>query len=124
MGKHKDVHLCIGQRKTPEHSALHAPVEICGVSGFDCTNLPLGRLSAASPVSALEAMAAAFKAYPAGTAWIIATGMLTNVELCSGLIPNSLPTSRALSHISGMVGTGLSGAPLCKSNGGQDSIGN
>jgi inosine-uridine nucleoside N-ribohydrolase len=124
MGKHKDVHLYIGQWTTLGHSALDAPVEIRGVSGFDCTDLLLGPLSAASPASAIEAMAAAFKSYPAGTAWIIATGMLTNVEICSELIPNSWPTSRALSHISGMVGAELSGAPLCKPNGSQDSTGN
>ncbi|BCS17432.1 nucleoside hydrolase [Aspergillus puulaauensis] len=116
MGKHNDIPLYIGERKPLDRPALHAPTEIHGASGLDGTDLLPTPLCAPSSEPGVDAMAAALKAQPPGTAWVVATGALTNVGALFRKYPDLVAHVKGLSLMGGAIGAGFSDAPLGKSN--------
>lgn len=122
IGKQKEVPLYIGQNKALERPAFHAP-DIHGESGLDGTDLlPVAEMEP-SPEPAVDAMAAALRAQPANTAWIVATGAFTNVGALFRKHPDLVHHIKGLSVMGGSIGNGFSGAPLGKVDG-KDRIGN
>ncbi|KAH6608723.1 dna glycosylase [Trichoderma cornu-damae] len=123
LGKHKDIPLYAGLDKALERPALHAPTDIHGDSGLDGTDLLPVPQCAPSTEPAIDAMAAALKAQPAGTAWIVATGAVTNVGALFRKHPGLIPHIKGLSIMGGSIGGGFSDAPLGKVDG-KERIGN
>ncbi|KAK0761027.1 hypothetical protein N5P37_005970 [Trichoderma harzianum] len=123
FGKHNDIPLYVGLNKALERPALHAPTDIHGESGLDGTELlPVPKCSP-KPEPAIDAMAAALKAQPAGTAWIVATGTVTNVGALFRKYPELVAHIKGLSIMGGSIGGGFSDAPLGKVDG-KERIGN
>lgn len=112
MGKHKDIPLHIGLNKALERPALHAPTDIHGVTGLDGTDLLPSPECVPSPIPGVEAMAAALKAQAPGTAWIVATGTLTNVGALFRQHPELGAHIKGLSVMGGSIGGGFSDAPM------------
>lgn len=112
IGKHKEIPLHIGLSKALERPAIHAPTDIHGESGLDGTDLLPKPLCEPSSVPGVEAMAAALKAQEPGTAWIVATGALTNVGALFRDYPDLIPHIAGLSLMGGSIGGGFSGAPM------------
>ncbi|KAM5356014.1 hypothetical protein ACJ41O_002660 [Fusarium nematophilum] len=111
IGMH-EIPLYIGLGKALERPALHAPTDIHGVSGLDGTDLLPKPLVTPSTIPAVEAMAEAIRAQPPGTAWIVATGALTNVGALFRAYPELIPHIKGLSLMGGSIGEGFSDAPL------------
>lgn len=63
-------------------------------------------------VTAIEAMRAALLAQPKGTAWLVATGTLTNVALLFAVFPDVVGHIKGLSIMGGAIGGGFSDAPI------------
>lgn len=124
MGKHNDIPLYIGQGKPLERPGLHPATEIHGASGLDGTDLLPKPLCTPSSEPGVDAMAAALKAQPAGTAWIVATGSLTNVGALFRKYPELAAHIKGLSLMGGAIGGGFSDAPLGNTNVQQDCAGN
>lgn len=123
IGKHKDIPLYVGRNKALERPALHAPTDIHGITGLDGTDLLPKPECTPSPIPAVEAMAKALKAQPAGTAWVVATGALTNVGAVMRENPELASHIAGLSLMGGAVGGGFSDAPLGRVDG-VERIGN
>lgn len=123
IGKQDEIPLHIGLNKALERPALHAPTDIHGVSGLDGTELLPTPGCKPSPVPAVEAMAAALKAQPPGTAWIVATGTVTNVGALMREHPELASHIKGLSIMGGSLGGGFSDAPLGKVDG-RERVGN
>ena len=68
-------------------------------------------------------MAAALRDTPAGTAWVVATGALTNVAALFIAHPDLAGHVRGFSAMGGAVGGGFTSAPLGQING-VDRVGN
>ncbi|KAG5950125.1 hypothetical protein E4U53_005452 [Claviceps sorghi] len=111
IGKHDDIPLHRGSPKALERPAVHAP-DVHGESGLDGTNLlPVPQCEPlAKP--AVEAMYEAIMAQPAGTAWIVATGALTNVGAVLRKYPDITAHIRGLSLMGGSFGDGFSDAVM------------
>lgn len=67
-------------------------------------------------------MAAALKAQPVDTAWIVATGAVTNIGALFRKYPELIPHIKGVSIMGGSIGGGFSDAQLGKI--GEDRIGN
>src|SRR5262249_49855856 len=63
-------------------------------------------------VSAVDAMAAALSREPVDTAWLVATGALTNVALLARKRPDVVRGLRGLSTMAGAVGAGFTDANM------------
>ncbi|KAF4999261.1 hypothetical protein FDECE_11555 [Fusarium decemcellulare] len=111
IGMH-EIPLYIGLGKALERPALHAPTDIHGVSGLDGTDLLPTPLVTPSTIPAVEAMAEALRAQPPGTAWIVATGALTNVGALFRAYPELISHVKGVSLMGGSIGDGFSDAPL------------
>ncbi|TQS32264.1 hypothetical protein Golomagni_07427, partial [Golovinomyces magnicellulatus] len=117
-----DIPLYAGEAKALERPAVHAP-DVHGESGLDGTELlPVPEMTASS-VPAIEAMAAALKAQPKDTAWIVATGSTTNVGALFRKYPELVSHIKGLSIMGGSVGDDFSSAFLGKVDG-KERIGN
>lgn len=112
IGKHKDIPLHVGLSKALERPAIHAPTDIHGESGLDGTELLPKPLTTPSSVPGVEAMAEAIRSQKPGTAWIVATGALTNVGALFRGYPELIPHIKGLSLMGGSIGGGFSDAPL------------
>ena len=88
---------------------MHAD-SIHGESGLDGTDLL--PIPAIQPVEkpAVEAMATALLRTKPGTAWIVATGALTNVALCLTKYPELAKHVKGLSLMGGAIGDGFTEA--------------
>ena len=97
---------------------MTAGAEIHGESGLDGTDLlpppAKGPVTTVGDNAALaqtvEAMAAALLAQPAGTAWLVATGCLTNVALLLQKHPAIAAHLAGLSIMGGAIGDGFTSA--------------
>lgn len=90
---------------------MHAPTDIHGESGLDGTDLlPQPLTPAIRDVSAVDAMAKALKAEPAGTAWLVATGSMTNVAMLFAKHPELVGHIKGLSIMGGAIGGGFTTA--------------
>lgn len=123
MGKHKDVPLHTGLSKPLERPTLHAPTDIHGLSGLDGTDLLPEPECKPSEVPVVQAMAEALRKQPKGTAWIVATGCLTNVGALFREHPDLVSHIKGLSLMGGAIGAGFSDAPLGQVDG-KERIGN
>ncbi|EGR51243.1 nucleoside hydrolase [Trichoderma reesei QM6a] len=123
FGKHNDIPLYVGLDRPLERPPLHAPTDIHGDSGLDGTELLPAPKCTPKPEPAIEAMAAALRAQPAGTAWIVATGTVTNVGALFRKYPELVAHIKGLSIMGGSIGGGFSDAPLGKVDG-KERIGN
>lgn len=122
IGKQHEIPLHVGLGKALERPAIHAP-DIHGESGLDGTDLLPTPDVAPSPIPAIEAMAAALRAQPPNTAWLVATGSLTNVGALFRAHPDLAEHIKGLSIMGGSFGDNFSGAPLGKVDG-RERIGN
>ena len=66
----------------------------------------------------------ALMAQPAGTAWVVATGTLTNVALLFATFPEVAAHIKGLSIMGGGVGDGFADAPISRLAGQEKRIGN
>ncbi|PFH59803.1 hypothetical protein XA68_11882 [Ophiocordyceps unilateralis] len=117
LDKHRDVSLHAGHAKALHRPALHAPTDIHGVSGLDGTALLPHPACQPSGVHAVDAMAAALRSQPPGTAWIVATGALTNVAALFEQNPDLVHHIKGLSLMGGSFGHGFSDAPISSVDG-------
>ncbi|KAJ5771944.1 uridine nucleosidase [Penicillium odoratum] len=106
IGKHNEIPLYPGASKAMARPTMHPPTGIHGKTGLDGTELlPNPRSSPRWEEDAVEAMATALLAQPPGTAFLVATGSLTNVAILFRDYPH------VISHIKGfsMMGCAFGG---------------
>ena len=96
-----------------------------GNTGLDGTDLlPLPRSAPNTTTPALVAIRDALLKQPTGSAWVVATGALTNVGLLFAAFPELVPHIAGLSIMGGAVGGGFTDAPMGKVKGEGPRIGN
>lgn len=122
IGKEKDIPLYRGAINALERPPAHAP-EVHGESGLEGTFLLPKPECEARPEDAVEAMFEALMAEPKETAWLVATGSLTNVGVLLRRHPEITEHLRGISIMGGSFGDGFSDAPLSRVDD-QDRIGN
>ncbi|GAP85954.2 putative DNA glycosylase [Rosellinia necatrix] len=116
IGKADGVRVYRGAAKALEREAFHA-TEIHGESGLDGTALlppaeaARGALDA-SGTPAWEAMAAALRGRAPGTAWVVATGALTNVARLFAAHPDLRAHVAGVSIMGGGIGDAFTPAPM------------
>lgn len=123
IGKHDEIPLHVGADKPLERPAHHPATEIHGESGLDGTDLLPKPARAPSDVPAVEAMVKALKAQPPNTAWIVATGSLTNVGQLFREHPDLASHVKGVSLMGGSIGDGFTDAPMGEVDG-KPRIGN
>ncbi|KAG5975080.1 hypothetical protein E4U55_007896 [Claviceps digitariae] len=111
IGKHHDIPLHRGSPKALERPAVHAP-DVHGESGLDGTALLPHPQCEPLVKPAVEAMYEAIMAQPPGTAWIVATGSLTNVGALLRRYPDTTAHMAGLSLMGGSFGDGFSNAVM------------
>lgn len=113
IGKDDAVRVYPGAAKALQRDAVHATA-IHGESGLDGTDLlPAPALSALdTSTPAVDAMAAALRACAPGTAWIVATGALTNIAMLFAAHPDLKAHVAGLSIMGGSVGGGFTPAVM------------
>lgn len=74
--------------------------------------------------NAIVAMRDSLLEQPKNTAWLVATGTLTNVGLLFATFPEVAEHVRGLSIMGGAIGGGFSHAPICKRAGDESRVGN
>ncbi|KAL1995614.1 hypothetical protein VTN49DRAFT_1801 [Thermomyces lanuginosus] len=113
-----------GAKKPFSRLAVHAP-DIHGTSGLDGTDLlPEPSRPAVTDKNPILAMRDALLAQPAGTAWVVATGALTNVALLFATFPEVAEHIAGLSIMGGAIGGGFTNAPVSRLPGAESRIGN
>ncbi|KAF9895389.1 Uridine nucleosidase 1 [Aspergillus nanangensis] len=113
-----------GRKKPFCRPAIHAP-NIHGDSGIDGTDLlPVASRAPITNKNPILAMRDALLAQPKGTAWVVATGTLTNVALLFATFPEVAEHIQGLSIMGGGVGEGFSDAPISRILGQEARIGN
>ncbi len=96
-----------------------------GKTGLDgTTHLPQPIANAIEKPNAVLAMRHAFLAEPEGTAWLVATGALTNVALLFAAFPEVVGHIKGLSIMGGAIGGGFTDAPLGTVRGEGERFGN
>ena len=96
-----------------------------GVSGLDGTTLlPQPSSKAVQEPNAVLAMRHALIEQPKGTAWLVATGALTNVALLFATFPELLEHIKGLSIMGGAIGSGFTDAPMGYVKGEGERFGN
>ncbi|KAF6817713.1 inosine-uridine preferring nucleoside hydrolase, partial [Colletotrichum musicola] len=107
IGKQNAVPVHVGAAKPTSRPPMQAATDIHGESGLDGTDLLPQPSVFAHPVPAVEAMAAALRAQAPGTAWLVATGSLTNVGQLFTAHPDLVSHIKGLSIMGGAVGDGF-----------------
>ena len=103
--------MYVGSPKPIVRPGMHAPTDIHGESGLDGTDLlPRPLTPAIRDVSAVDSIAKALKAEPAGTAWLVATGSMTNVAMLFAAHPDLVGHIKGLSIMGGAIGGGFTTA--------------
>ncbi|KAI1908465.1 Uridine nucleosidase 1 [Ophidiomyces ophidiicola] len=119
-----DIPVYPGSEKPFCRKAVHAP-DIHGCSGIDGTDLlPIPSIPAVRDINPILAMRNALLAQPKDTAWVVATGTLTNVALLFAAFPEVAEHVRGVSIMGGAIGGGFSSVPISKKPGDADRIGN
>lgn len=109
-----DVPIYPGASKPFSRPAVHAP-DIHGTSGLDGTDLlprPDEKQFSHKGVTAVAAMYAALMKQAPGTAWVVATGTLTNVALLLAVYPDVAKHLAGVSIMGGAFEDTLSSAAL------------
>ncbi|KAF2001698.1 nucleoside hydrolase [Amniculicola lignicola CBS 123094] len=123
IGK-RDIKVYSGADKPISRDAVHA-ADIHGESGLDgVTLLPQPIAPTATETDCLGAMYKALIATPAGTAWLVSTGTLTNIGLVFQKYPDLAEHIKGLSIMGGAVGGGFTNAPMGKVKGEGERFGN
>lgn len=113
-----------GHAHALKRAPIHAPTDIHGESGLDGTDLlPKPVTQADRSVNAIDAMAAALRKTEPGTAWLVATGGLTNAGDLFIKYPDLASHVKGVSLMGGSLGGGFTPAPLGKVDG-VERIGN
>jgi uridine nucleosidase len=94
-----------------------------GASGLDGTNLLPSPLHPPSPKNAILAARDALLTTQQHTAWVIATGALTNIALLFATFPEVGAWIKGLSIMGGAIGGGFTNAPMGKVDG-KERVGN
>ncbi|KAK5129110.1 hypothetical protein LTR08_003898 [Meristemomyces frigidus] len=118
-----DVPVYAGASKPHSREACHAP-EIHGKSGLDGTACLPKPTVKESDLDAVRAMHRALSAQPKGTAWLVATGALTNIAALFAQHPTIVDHIAGLSIMGGAVGNHFTGAPMGKLKGEGERFGN
>jgi len=105
-----------GASESLHRPAVHAPA-IHGESGLDGTSLLPVPASKYVDEPAVAAMAKALLSTPAGTAWLVATGALTNIALLFQSHPEVASHIKGLSIMGGAIGSGFTSAPMGRVSG-------
>ena len=96
-----------------------------GSTGLDGTTLlPDPATVPVKRPNAVLAMRYALMEQPAGTAWVVATGALTNVALLFATFPEVVGHVKGLSIMGGAVGGGFTDAPMGRVKGEGERFGN
>ncbi|KAF2172071.1 hypothetical protein M409DRAFT_49823 [Zasmidium cellare ATCC 36951] len=99
--------------------------DIHGESGLDGTTcLPTPTATPNTDLPAIEAAYKALIAQPPGTAWLVATGCLTNTALLFAIHPDLTSHLAGLSIMGGAIGGGFSSAPMGVVEGKGERFGN
>lgn len=118
-----DVPVYEGAAKPFCRENASAP-DIHGESGLDGTTcLPVPSVPREED-SAVEATYKALIAQPAGKAWLVATGALTNIALLFAIHPDLVDHLRGLSIMGGAIGGGFTSAPMGHVKGQGERFGN
>ncbi|KAI0600816.1 Inosine/uridine-preferring nucleoside hydrolase domain-containing protein [Biscogniauxia sp. FL1348] len=114
ISKHRDVNVYPGASRALQRAPIHATA-IHGESGLDGTELlPKPQSTADASTRAVDAMAAALKATEPGTAWVVATGAVTNVGTLFIEHPDLAAHVRGVSIMGGSIGGGFTSAVMGK----------
>ncbi|TVY57084.1 Uridine nucleosidase [Lachnellula cervina] len=105
-----------GASKSLTRRAIHAP-SIHGESGLDGTSLLPSPLAQPMNEPAVQAMAKALLSTAPQTAWLVATGALTNIALLFSSHPDLASHIKGLSIMGGAIGNGFTSAPMGRKNG-------
>jgi inosine-uridine nucleoside N-ribohydrolase len=96
----------------------HSPNTLfSGASGLDGTNLLPPPLHPPNPQNAILAARDALLATQQHTAWVVATGALTNIALLFATFPEVGAWIKGLSIMGGVIGDGFTNAPMGKVDG-------
>ena len=107
-----EVPVYPGARKPFCRPAHHAP-DIHGDSGIDGTDLlPVTTRKPVTNCNPILDMYEALIRQPPGTAWVVATGTLTNVALLFSTFPELVSHIKGFNIMGGAVGDGFTAAPL------------
>lgn len=99
--------------------------DIQGKTGLDgTTHLPEPKAKAVERPNAMLAMRHALLSEPKGSAWLVATGTLTNIALLFATFPEVVEHIKGLSIMGGAIGGGFTGAPMGKVVGEGERFGN
>ncbi|KAK0848370.1 Uridine nucleosidase 1 [Friedmanniomyces endolithicus] len=107
----EDVPVYPGASKPSCREAAHAP-DIHGASGLDGTHCLPEPTVPARTTDAVLAMYEGLKAEPAGTAWLVAVGALTNIAALFTKHSHLIDHIAGLSIMGGAVGGGFTDAPM------------
>ncbi|KAF4310621.1 putative uridine nucleosidase [Botryosphaeria dothidea] len=120
----RDIPLYPGASKPLVRDAVHA-ASIHGESGLDGTTImPKPVRAAVRDVDCVEAMYKALIATPPQTAWLVATGTLTNAARVVKEHPDLAGHLKGFSYMGGAIGGGFTDAPLGKVAGEGERFGN
>ncbi|KAK5107484.1 hypothetical protein LTR62_001102 [Meristemomyces frigidus] len=111
IGREEDVRVYAGARKPLHREAAHA-ADIHGESGLDGTHSLPQPTVPAHQTGALDTINEVLSAEPPGTAWLVATGALTNMALLFQKHPKLVHHIAGLSIMGGAIGGGFTDAPL------------
>ncbi|KAH9215646.1 Inosine/uridine-preferring nucleoside hydrolase domain-containing protein [Leptodontidium sp. 2 PMI_412] len=106
-----DIPVYAGASKGLTRPAVHADA-IHGESGLDGTHLLPTPLVPPKTDPFIPAIAAALLVTPPGTAWVVATGALTNIALLFQAHPELAPHIKGLSIMGGAIGSFHTSAPM------------
>lgn len=96
-----------------------------GSSGLDGTTcLPTPIVQATRKPNAVLAMRHSLMEQPKGTAWVVATGALTNIALLFATFPELAQHIKGLSIMAGAIGGGFTDAPMGRVKGEGERFGN
>lgn len=112
IGQHDRVPLYQGASSPLQRPHLASNAEdIHGETGLDGTALlPEPLVAARTDASAVDAAAAALRACAPGTAWVVATGSLTNAARLFQAHPDLVGHVKGLSLMGGAIGNGHTNA--------------
>ncbi|KAK2767473.1 Uridine nucleosidase 1 [Arachnomyces sp. PD_36] len=119
-----DIPVHPGSKKPFCRPVVHAS-NIHGASGIDGTDLlPLATKPPVTEPNAIVAMRNALLAQPKDTAWVVATGTLTNLGLLFATFPEVAEHVRGVSIMGGAIGGGFTDAPMSGNPDEADRVGN
>ncbi|KAF1816404.1 nucleoside hydrolase [Eremomyces bilateralis CBS 781.70] len=111
IGK-QDIPVCVGAAKPFCRDAVHAGT-IHGESGLEGSELlPKPVTKPWTTTETIQTMYKRLKATPKGTAYVVATGTLTNVALLFSVYPDIVDHIKGLSIMGGAIGGLFTNAPM------------